>query len=47
MSAIIGFLLGMIVGAVLLMIIAVAITSKDASRKEEEYRRVTKDDGQD
>ena len=33
MSAIIGFLLGMIVGAVLLMIIAVAITSKDASKK--------------
>lgn len=44
MSAIIGFLLGMIAGAVLLMIIAVAITSKDASRKEEEYRR---DDRQD
>ncbi len=32
------FFLGMVAGAVLLMIIAVAMASKEASRKEEEYR---------
>lgn len=39
MSAMLGFFIGVIVGAVCIMIFAVAMASKDASRKEEEFRR--------
>lgn len=47
MSVVIGFLIGMIAGAFLLMIFAVAISSKSASIKESEYRRETENDRQD
>lgn len=47
MVTVISFLVGMIFGAVLLMLFAVAVSSKNKDKKEDEYRRETENDRQD